>query len=319
SVSKLVTDVAVMRLVEQGKIDLDAPVSKYLPTFAPKNPFDDTAVTLRHLMAHRSGLIRESPVGNYFDPTGPTLEKTVGSVNGLPLVYPPGKRIKYSNAAIATVGYVLEKTQGERFETYLKKDVLDRLGMSASAFEATPAVKKQLAEAVMWSVHGREFPAPTFELGMAPAGSMYSTVGDLGKFMSCLFADGQGVLKPETVAAMFTPQFADAGAKSGFGIGFMVGDLDGRKRIGHGGAVYGFATELALLPKEKLGVIVTCSRDVANTVVTRIADDALRMMLAARAGQPLPKTEETTAIPPAEAKELVGRYRGGDRWFDLSE
>jgi CubicO group peptidase (beta-lactamase class C family)/D-alanyl-D-alanine dipeptidase len=319
SVSKLFTDVAIMRLVEQGKIDLDAPVNKYLPNFAPKNPFDKTEVTLRHLMAHRSGLIRESPVGNYFDPTGPTLEKTVGSVNGLDLVYPPGKRIKYSNAAIATVGFVLEKTQGERFETYLKKDVLDRLGMSASAFEATPAVKKQLAEAVMWSQHGREFPAPTFELGMAPAGSMYSTVGDLGKFMSCLFADGKGVLKSETVAAMCTPQFADAGAKSGFGIGFMVGDLDGRKRIGHGGAVYGFATELALLPKEKLGVIVTCSRDVANTVVTRIADDALRMMLAARDGKPLPKVEETTAIPPAEAKELVGRYRGGDRWLDITE
>lgn len=319
SVSKLFTDVAVMRLVEQGKIDLDAPVSKYLPSFAPKNPFDDTAVTLRHLMAHRSGLIRESPVGNYFDPTGPTLEKTVGSVNGLPLVYPPGKRIKYSNAAIATVGYVLEKTQGERFEAYLKKDVLDRLGMTASAFEATPAVKKQLAEAVMWTHHGREFPAPTFELGMAPAGSMYSTVGDLGRFMSCLFADGKGVLKPETVAAMFTPQFADAGAKSGFGIGFMVGDLDGRKRIGHGGAVYGFATELALLPKEKLGVIVTCSRDVANEVVTRIANDTLRMMLATKDGKPLPKVEETTAIPPAEAKELVGRYRGGDRWLDVTE
>ncbi len=319
SVSKLFTDVAIMRLVEQGKIDLDAPASKYLPNFAPKNPFDKTEVTLRHLMAHRSGLIRESPVGNYFDPTGPTLEKTVGSVNGLDLVYPPGKRIKYSNAAIATVGFVLEKTQGERFETYLKKDVLDRLGMTASAFEATPAVKKQLAEAVMWSVHGREFPAPTFELGMAPAGSMYSSVGDLGKFMSCLFADGKGVLKPETVAAMFTPQFADAGAKSGFGIGFMVGDLDGRKRIGHGGAVYGFATELALLPKEKLGVIVTCSRDVANEVVTRIANDALRMMLAARDGKPLPKVEETTAIPPAEATELVGRYRTLDRWLDVTE
>src|SRR5918993_4421648 len=69
SVSKLFTDVAVMRLVEQGEIDLDAPVTKYLPDFKPVNPFGEQPITLRHLMAHRSGLIREPPVGNYFDPT----------------------------------------------------------------------------------------------------------------------------------------------------------------------------------------------------------------------------------------------------------
>jgi serine beta-lactamase-like protein LACTB len=323
SVSKLFTDVAIMRLVEQGKIDIDAPVSKYLPDFAPKNPFDKGEVTLRHLMTHRSGLIRESPVGNYFDPTGPTLEKTVNSINGLPLVYPPGTKIKYSNAAIAAVGYVLEKTQGQRFEAYLKADVLDPLGMTGSAFEATPEVKKYLAEAVMWTYHGREFPAPTFDLGMAPAGSMYAPVGDLAKFMSCLFAGGKTatgpLLKPATLDEMFKPQFATPDAKSGFGIGFMVGELDGRKRIGHGGAVYGFATELALLPKEKLGVIVTCSRDVANAVSTRVADDALRLMLAAKEGNPLPKLAETKPIPAAEAKELAGVYRNKERWFEIAE
>jgi serine beta-lactamase-like protein LACTB len=321
SVSKLFTDVAIMRLVEKGKIDLDTPVSKYLPEFAPKNPFDKGEVTLRQLMAHRSGLIRESPVGNYFDPTGPTLEKTVRSVNGLELVYPPGTRIKYSNAAIATVGYVLEKTQGERFETFLKKDVLDTIGMTASAFEVTPEVKKHLAEAVMWTYHGREFPAPTFELGMAPAGSMYAPVGDLAKFMHCLFAGGKAgetqVVKPATLDEMFKPQFAPPDAKSGFGIGFMVGELDGHKRIGHGGAVYGFATELAMLPKEKLGVIVTCSRDVANEVVTRIANEALRAMLATRDGKPFPKIPETTPLSPDEVNDLIGRYRSQDRWLDL--
>ena len=323
SVSKLFTDIGIMRLVERKQIDIDAPVSKYLPEFAPKNPFDKGEVTLRHLMTHRSGLIRESPVGNYFDPTGPTLEKTVRSVNGLDLVYPPGTKIKYSNAAIAAVGYVLEKTQGQRFETYLKKDVLDTLGMTASAFEATPEVKKHLAEAVMWSYHGREFPAPTFELGMSPAGSMYAPVGDLAKFMKCLFNGGKAgdkvLLKPETLDEMFKPQFTAPGGTGGFGIGFMVSEWEGRKRIGHGGAVYGFATDLSMLPKEKLGVIVTNSRDVANAVSTRIADDALRLMLAAKEGKSLPKLVQTQQVPEAEAREWVGTYRGQDRKLDLSE
>lgn len=319
SVSKLFTDVAIMQLVEKGELDLDAPVSKYLPTFQPKNPHNKTEVTLRHLMAHRSGLIRESPVGNYFDPTEPTLAKTVESVNGLDLVYPPGERIKYSNAAIAVVGMVLEHTQKTRFETYLAKSVLAPLGMTDSAFEPTPGVKKNLAEAVMWTVHGREFPAPTFQLGTSPAGSMYSTTTDLSKFISCLFADGKPVLKKETVAEMFKLQFAKPDDKQGFGLGFIVGELDGQKRIGHGGAVYGFSTELALLPESKLGVVVCSSRDVSNAVTTRVATDALRLMLAAKQGKPLPKLIQTSPIPAEEAKTLVGRYRSQDRWIDVTE
>ena len=74
SVSKLFTDLAVMQLVEEGKLDLDAPVTRYLPDFKPANPFGG-AITLRHLMAHRSGLVREPPVGNYFDASSPPLVK----------------------------------------------------------------------------------------------------------------------------------------------------------------------------------------------------------------------------------------------------
>ncbi len=322
SVSKLFTDVAVMRLVERGVLDLDAPVAKYLPDFKPANPFNATPVTLRMLMAHRSGLVREPPVGNYFDPTEPPLEKTVASLNGVDLVYPPGERIKYSNAAVAVVGAVLQKTQGERYENYVKKQVLDPLGMGGSDFSPTPAVRKNLADAVMWTYHGREFPAPTFELGESPAGCLYAPVTDLAKFASCLFAGGKAgggqLLKPETVDAMLSLQFAKPDDKAGFGIGFIVGDLDGRKRVGHGGAVYGFATELAALPGDKLGVVVVCSRDVANAVTSRLADDALRLMLAAKAGKDLPTPTESEPLPAAEAKALAGRYRAGERWIDFT-
>jgi serine beta-lactamase-like protein LACTB len=318
SVSKLFTDVAVMQLVEEGKIDLDAPVSTYLPSFAPTTKPEDRPITLRMLMAHRSGLIREPPVGNYFDPTLPSLEKTVNSLNGIPLVYPPGEKIKYSNAAIAAVGRTLEVMQKEKFETYLKRRVLDPLGMKSSSFEPTQAVTKNLAASVMWSYHGREFPAPTFELGMAPAGSMYSTVLDLAKFVSCVFADGKPVLKGETLQAMLRPQFAKADEKQGFGIGFALNDFEGTPRVGHGGAIYGFATELAMLPDCKRGVVVVCSRDVANGQMTRIANDALRLMLQADRN-PLPELTVTKPLDPGDARKLAGRYRGGERWVDLTE
>jgi len=323
SVSKLFTDVAIMQLVEEGKLDIDAPVVNFVPDFKPVYKEGQKPITLRMLMAHRSGLIRESPVGNYFDPTEPTLEQTVASINGLDIVYPPGERIKYSNAAIALVGFTLQKTQNEKFETYVQRRVLDPLGMKSSSFLPTPEVKKRLADAVMWTYHGREFPAPTFELGMAPAGCMYSTVLDLAKFQSCLFANGKvgdtQLLKPATIAEMFRPQFAKEGQKRGFGLGFVVSEFEGKQRASHGGAIYGFATEWSVLPSEKLGVIVVASRDVANAVTSRLADAALRHMLAVKAGKSLPAIEVSEPLSAAEARALAGVYRDGERSFELME
>src|SRR5262245_7989062 len=255
SVSKLFTDIAVMQLVEQGKIDIDAPVTKYLPEFKPDNR-SGKEITLRQLMSHRSGLIREPPAGNYFDPDPPSLERTVASINGLPLVYEPGTKIKYSNAAIAAVGLAVEKIDGRPFARAARERVLRPLGMTASDFEPTPAVKQRLAEALMWNYHGREFPAPTFQLGEAPAGCMYSTVTDLASFLRALFAGGRGpggpIVGEATLRQMLTPQFDKPDSREGFGLGFMLGDLDGHKRVGHGGAIYGFSTELAFLPESKL-------------------------------------------------------------------
>ncbi|WP_227254867.1 serine hydrolase [Frigoriglobus tundricola] len=323
SVSKLFTDVAVMQLVEEGKIALDAPVAAYIPDFKPSYKEGERPITLRMLMSHRSGLIREPPVGNYFDPSEPGLAKTVASLNGIGLIYPPESRIKYSNAAIGVVGYALEKSQQEQFEKYVQRRVLDVLGMKSSSFLPKSSLKPRLADAVMWTYHGREFPAPAFELGEAPAGCMYSTVLDLAKFQSCLFAGGKlgdkPFIKPETLAEMFRPQFAAKGTTAGFGLGFMVGEFEGKPRVSHGGAIYGFATTFVALPGEKLGAIVVASRDVSNAVTGRIADDALRLMLAARAGAPLPKIEASEPFTPEEARGLAGRYRAGDRWGDLFE
>jgi CubicO group peptidase (beta-lactamase class C family) len=105
SVSKLFTDIGIMQLVERGDLSLDAPVTRYLPEFHPRNPFGGE-ITLRQLTSHRSGLTREPPVGNYSDDTEPSLAATVASLNHTTLVYRPGAHTKYSNAGIAVLGYV---------------------------------------------------------------------------------------------------------------------------------------------------------------------------------------------------------------------
>ncbi len=322
SVSKLFTDIGVMQMVEAGKINLDAPVSQYIPDFHPGDPFKEP-ITLRELMSHRSGLLREPPVGNYFDPTGPSLEATVRSMNSTELVYEPGTHVKYSNAGIAAVGYTLEELNHQAFPGYLKRAVLLPMGMTQSSFAPDPALLENLAKAYMWSYDGLKFPAPTFELGLAPAGCMYSTVTDLAQFLMVLFNGGRGptsqVLKPDTLEQMWVPQFAKAGQKKGYGLGFAVSELDGHRLIGHGGAIYGFATEVVGMPEDKLGVVTVTTMDAANAVTNVVARQALRMMLALRTGKPLPPFESTTPVSPDLAHKLAGRYGEGDDALDLME
>lgn len=315
SVSKLFTDVAVMQLVEQGAISLDAPVQQYLRTFQPRNPFG-TPITLRQLMSHHAGLVREPPVGHYFDDTAPTLAATVASLNGTTLVAAPGTRHKYSNAAIAVVGYLLERRSGVPFGEYLQQKVLRVLDMPSSAFAPTRTLAAHVPCAVMWNYQERPFDAPTFQLGMAPAGSMYATMPDLGRFISMLFRDGAGargrVLKRETLRQMWVPQFAPAGATTGAGIGFGVGALDGETVVQHGGAIYGFATQLTAMPDAKLGVAVSAAKDGVNALTARIAREALRLMQAARAGKALPALEQSSVIPPALLARFTGEWVAGD-------
>ena len=315
SVSKPFTDLAAMQLVEQGKLDLDAPIQTYLPDFHAANPFG-RPITVRQLMTHRSGLVRESPVGHYFDPTGPSLEATVKSLQTTSLVYEPGTRTKYSNAAIAVVGLVVERLRGVPFGEAVKASVLDPLGMSSSGFELSPAMKSRLADARMWTVDGRTFPAPTFKLGIAPAGNLYSTADDLSRFVMALF-EGSKVVKPETLAAMFVIQYARPEEKRGFGLGFHVDEFRGRRRVGHAGAVYGFATEVSALPAERLGVVVIATKDCANGLTRQIGDVALDALIAVKEGKPLPAFASTAAVPADLARRLEGRYEGDGDGVDL--
>jgi CubicO group peptidase (beta-lactamase class C family)/D-alanyl-D-alanine dipeptidase len=320
SVSKLFTDIAIMQLVERGELNLDAPLSEYLPDFHPRNPFG-TPITLRELMSHRSGLLREPPVGNYFDPTEPSLAATVRSLNDTELVFAPQTHTKYSNAAIAVVGYLLEQQSHQGFAAYLKHAVLDPVGMEHSSFAPDVNIASNLAKAKMWTYDGKTFEAPTFQLGMIPAGSMYSTVTDLGRFLSVLLAGGEtsggAILKPATLDEMWSPQFPNPGGRV-FGLGFVVDALDGHRMVGHGGAIYGFATTLDVLPDDKLGVVVTATEDVANAVTDRIAAESLRLVLAQRAGKPANLPAPSSPVSREAGRKIAGRYGDGDAAVDLT-
>lgn len=271
SVSKLFTDLAVLRLVREKKLDLDQDVRTWLPEFAPTNPFG-TEITLRHLMTHHSGLLREPPLGSYFTDDGATLAATVASLATTSLLGEPGSRFRYSNAGVAVVGRVVEKVQGAPFAECIENAILRPLGLRDTSFVPAP---DRLAAATMWTYDGRRFPAPRFALGIAPAGSLETTVLDLARFGSALCLDREpGLLDAATLRDAFTPQLTRKGAPSGVGLGFFVSRTGTELRVGHDGAVYGFATELAIWPERGLVIAAVATLDCANGVVAHVVEMA---------------------------------------------
>lgn len=311
SVSKLFTDVAVMRLVEQGKIDLDAPVTTYLPEFKPQNPFGKP-ITLRHLMTHRSGLVREAPRGHYFDNDAKGQGDAVASLNQTTLVAEPGTVTKYSNAGIAVVGEVVARVAGKSYEGAVTALVLQPLGMKDSRFSRA-ALSRPVAYSQMNSFDGGRWEAPPLELGTPAAGSLYTSAVELARFGQAMLRRGaldKGCLLTEaSLAEMWREQYAAPGGRR-FGLGFGLGELDGPRTVGHGGAVYGHVTDLKLMPEAGIGVVVLATVD-SSPVAGRLAGFALKGMLAATQGRQVPQWQRSAAIDGDLAKALSGRYVDG--------
>jgi|TARA_B110000495_G_scaffold34197_1_gene27016 D-alanyl-D-alanine dipeptidase/CubicO group peptidase (beta-lactamase class C family) len=319
SVSKLFTDMAIMQRVEIGEIDLDKAIQTYLPNFKPDNPYKKP-ITLRQMMSHRSGLLREPRKGNYFTDDEISLKTTVESIIPSKLIHEPESKTKYSNAAIAVVGYTLESLYKTPYVDYMQKHILEKIGMNNSAFAPNRKIRARLAKATMWSYDDRIFSAPTFELGMIPAGSLYAPVTDLAKFMMVLFAQGKGpkevVIKPETLNEMISPQFGGDKTR-GYGIGFGLSEHGGYQKIGHGGAIYGFSTQLYAIPEIKYGVATSSSVDISNSITTKLSNYALDLMLANKNNEPLPDYIKTSQLDAKISQSLKGHYSRGNLYADI--
>jgi CubicO group peptidase (beta-lactamase class C family) len=310
SISKLFTAMAAMQLVEKGRLDIDKPVTEVLPDFYIINPFAEP-MTLRQLMCHRSGMVRESPVGSYFDDSEPGVARTVASLSSCVLVHPPGTRTKYSNSGVTIVGHAVERVSGTPFERYAQEQLLKRFGMSDSGFVRTRGIRRNLATGYLRvaQVGGgfREIATPVFELGTLPAGNLYTTAEDLARFVQGLFRGATNVLRAGTLAEMFMPQLTRE--TNGFGLGFSVGHFRGRKTVSHTGAVYGFTSSLVAAPGEKVGVIVLCNDDLATGPVRKLSGLALRLLL-----DEADESRETVSESPGDLSAFTGDYESESFW-----
>ena len=325
SISKLFTAIAVMQMVEEGKLTLDAPLERFAPGLVPVVPFSNALpVTLRQVLCHRSGLIREPPVGGYFDDTEPGMKRTVESLAGAVLPTPPNAKTRYSNAGPTLAGRVVELRAGKTFGDYQRERILRPLGMSNSFWARREIPRGRLITSHMQVADGRggffRRHSPVFDLGTVAAGNLFTTAGDLGRFVAMLAAEGETtggrILRPETLREMFTPQLT--GEATGFGLGFMVGRFRQHQSVSHNGAVYGHSSSLVFLLEQRVGVVVLSNEDIINARIQKLANLALSLMLEVKLGEKPPKPPAPIRLSAVELAAFAGDYESQSFWAKLS-
>jgi D-alanyl-D-alanine dipeptidase len=183
------------------------------------------------------------------------------------------------------------------------------------------AIEKQLATAWMRSYHAPRFVAPNFALGTLPAGNLYSSMSELSHLLIAVLNGGKfhgkSVIDEKTLASMLKPVRASGDRVNQYGIGFALGEIDGHATFGHGGAVYGYSTQLLGVPDERIGAVASAALDGANGVTRRVTEYAIRLMLAHKAAKPLPEIETTQPLSPDKIAQLAGTYASGHKRLEI--
>lgn len=259
SVTKPMTATALMRLVDEDLIDLDAPVEAYagwLPL---------PGVTLRALLSHSSGL--EGGFESTAPIDAPLDEFLKFELHARPPASAPGSRVVYSNIGLSVAGYVLEIVCGEPFATALQRLVFAPLGMSSTRVDVAPPESPQTARPHALNDGSVTLEPPRrYHDGFAPAGLAWSTVLDLARFAGMHLAQGTyhgtQLLRPESVAEMHRLQARHSPARqAGFGLSFEVyTSHTGRVMVTHDGSIGGFHCILSLVPSRAAAVVMCCNR-----------------------------------------------------------
>jgi CubicO group peptidase (beta-lactamase class C family) len=259
SVSKPFVAMAVMQLVERGKVDLDAPVTTYLPYFKLADE-RYARITVRQMLNHTSGL---PDVENYEWASAQNddgaAERCVRSLADRTLVSAPGKRFRYSSLGYDVLGDVIAKVSGESFEVYMKKNVLDPIGMTESTFlypETNEALRTTGHTWYLGPVASDVYP---YNRCHAPSSTLNSSVVEMANWLQVNLDrgrfNGARILDEASYELMWAPSVR-AGAKTQMGLGWFLAEYKGRRVVTHGGGDIGFRSYVALLPDDGVGVVL---------------------------------------------------------------
>ncbi|MFH8367987.1 serine hydrolase domain-containing protein [Streptomyces sp. NPDC018031] len=310
SLTKLFVAVLVLRLRDEGLLDLADPLGRRLD--APREAAD---VTIAQLLTHTSGLAAES--------RGPWWERTSGELRperadllgDRPVIHPAGRRFHYSNTGFALLGAVVEELRGAPWDEVLRREVLEPLGMDRTTSQP------QAPHAGGWAVHPFAdvlLPEPATETGlMAPAGQLWSTTEDLARWAAFLLDGDERVLSAGTLAEMRTATAVpDRDRDRDWGLGIQLTRDNGRQLFGHGGSMPGFLAQLWISPEDRLAAVVL-SNATSGPAVGATAADLIRIVAEREPRIPEPWRPLPEAEADADLLALTGLWFWGSAPFVL--
>ncbi|MFJ6844017.1 serine hydrolase domain-containing protein [Streptomyces griseoluteus] len=304
SITKTFTAVLVLRLRDEGLLDLDDPLDKHLPGTGAGE------ATIAQLLAHTAGLAAESPAPWWERTPGSTRPELSDVLGEKPQLHPAGRRHHYSNPGYTLLGALVEELRGAPWEQVLRDEVLQPLGLRRTTG------RPEAPHAGGWAVHpwaDALLPEPLEDLGlMAPAGQLWSTTGDLARFAAFLVQGDDRVLSTESVREMRTPaapaEPADVVGGVTYGLGLQIQHRDGRLLAGHSGSLPGFLATLTFSVADDVAAVVLANCT-SGPAVGVVAADLVRIVAEAEPRIPEP-WRPLGEVDPSEL-ELAGPWYWG--------
>ena len=304
SITKQFTAVAVLQLVEQGKIALDDPITRFVPDY----PTHGHEITVAQLLTHTSGISNYTNIPGYMGDErirrDLSTEELVDVFDELEMDFEPGERWSYSNSGYVLLGAIIEEASGMPYSEYVEKHLFEPLGLEDSHYGGPQLVERRVEG--YNGAPGQIANAPFLSMTQPhAAGSLLSTVDDLARWNAALF--GGEVLSAETLEAMTTKVVLADDTTFDYGYGFQLGDFRGEPIVHHGGGIPGFVTNALWLPESKVYVAVLSNWPEHPVGPTRLA----RQMAAAAMGKPFP-THVPIEVDAETLQSYVGTYRIDD-------
>jgi len=267
--TKAFTGILLMKLVEQGKVSLDDPVSRHLPD-APESW---KGITIRHLATHTSGLQRDPGAGKTFA----TVDEAVAAAYTLPLEYTAGARSQYGLTDFVVLTKVLEKVSGRSFVELLREQIFQPFGLGDTAFDdavdegdrSSWLPIRHRATTYRWNGTTQRAYFFYYPKYTSSAGGLFSSAADLATLLAAL---GQGrLLQPASLDAMWTAPPVEGGGKGEFGVGWVSGRYRGFRAVGHSGGPA--LSDLLYFPEQKLGIAVLTNQGALFPILAELVAD----------------------------------------------
>lgn len=262
SLAKSFTALAIMQLVEGGKVELDAPVQRYLPWFRVADERASRAITVRHLLNQTSGL--STKTGRSYQGNGDTsevaLETAVRKLKTVELTAPVGTKHQYSTINYSVLGLIVQTVSGRSYESYVQAEILHPLRMRDSFTSEAAAKQHGLATGYRyWFGRPRAAHLP-YNRGLIPAGYLISSAADMTHYLLAHLSGGRygnaSLLSAAGVKELHRPAVKTPKAGTSYGMGWFVGPINGIPAIHHQGETFNFHANAVLVPESRTGVIV---------------------------------------------------------------